>query len=171
MKKSLAFLGMLALSSSVANAETFTVTVDVDVALGDIPLTLSQTQAMIIPQIKIDEATVQGADCHAGSNGSGYDGYGATNRNSLCPNLTGQNATFDFSGVPNALVSVVQSTPDQLKNGILFTGTTNTFSHRLDGTTGVGTTHMNGKVELADKSALVDGEQLVFSYDMSVSYQ
>ncbi|UAA39858.1 hypothetical protein KIH87_05755 [Paraneptunicella aestuarii] len=172
MKKSVTLLGALTLMSSAAMADTFTVDVDVDVTLGETPLSLVQTAAMSFPQVKVDEATVVGADCHSSSsNGTGFDNRTATNANSLCPGLNGSESQVTFTGVPNAVISVTQGSTAQTTNGMRFTTNYNSaFTRTLSGTDGTTNVSMQGTITMVDKAAVSDG-LLTFTYDVSAAYQ
>lgn len=172
MKKSLAFLSMLAVSS-IATAETFTVDVDVEVTIGEILLNLAQTQAMAFPQVKVDEATKEGSFCDANdsTNTRGLGNAVANNSNSLCPNLAGSRSLVTFTGVPNSVVSIAQSATTQDAAGMRFTVTNgSTFNRTLSGVDGTANVALNGRVTLQDKD-LVDDGILEFNYEVSAAYQ
>lgn len=172
MKKTLVALSMLA-ATSVANAETFTVDVDVDVTLGEILLQLNQTQAMAFPQVKIDEATQEGSYCDATDsvNTRGFNNLTANNSNSLCPGLAGARSLVEFVGVPNAVISVARTAATQDAAGLRFTVTNGGTSNRTlsadGGTTSVG---LNGRVTLQDKDLVTDGV-VSFTYNITAAYQ
>lgn len=157
--------------SSIAAADTFTVDVDVDLTVGQTPLTLLQTAAMSFPQVKVDEATKVGADCHSANiNGTGFDNNPATNANSLCPGLVGSQSIVEFTGVPNAVITVTQAASAQTTNGMQFTVNGSTFTRTLSGTDGKTSSNLTGTVTMVDKDAVSSG-LLTFSYDVTAAYQ
>lgn len=164
-------LGLAPLICSTVLAETYTVDVDVDVAIGRTPLTVTQIQAMRFPQVRIDEATEIGAICYSSAGNSIFgNGAKATNVNSLCPDLTGSESQVEVSGVRNAFISLIQTAPAQTTNGIQFRVYESSTSVRLSGNEGKTITSLLGYITLQDKQAITSG-LITFSYDVTAAYQ
>ena len=157
-------------------AETYTVQVELNSTVGETPLVATQTQAMSYPVLEISEATQTGAACvvDTSANNIGYDGEPATSKNSLCPGERGVFARVEFSGAPNAVITLERRLPLQEINGIRFGwhGEDWKRSDTLTLTAENGTAHtlLYSSVELFDKSQATDSV-MDFTYDISAAYQ
>ena len=167
----------LAILSSVASAETYTVSIEMNSSIGEAPLVATQTQPMNYPVLEIADATREGAYCLANGtdNSIGFDRRSATAANSLCPGATPDYAIVQFSGVPNAFVTVERSLETQEQNGIRFTHHNgrpynDVITVVLNATEGLGEAVLWSGVFLIDKSQVTDAV-MEFSYDISAAYQ
>lgn len=175
--KSLIVAGVMAALSSVATAETYTVTVEMNSSIGETPLVATQTQGMSYPVLEVNEATQENATCWAtgSANNRGFNNQPATNANSLCPGATGSGSVVQLSGVPSAIVSVQRSIVAQEQNGVRFVGSSlsayndvrNYTLSNSDGTTNV---DLHSAIVMFDKSLVTDAV-MEFSYDISAAYQ
>ena len=163
-------LGQLLLNSS--QAETYYVDLDVDVTVGETPLNLVQVQNMRFPQVKIDNATQEGATCFTNNtnNVSPITGKQTTNADSLCPGLNGQGSIVELSGSPNAVVNITQSAPTQVENGIAFQVQGGTSTVQLSNTEGKTNVTLVGVATLKNKQDIASG-LITFSYDITAAYQ
>lgn len=153
-------------------AETYYVDLDVDVTVGETPLSLTQVQNMRFPQVKIDNATQEGATCFSTNtnNVSPTTGKQTTNADSLCPGLNGQESIVEISGSPNALVNINQSASTQLENGIAFQVQGGVTTVQLSNTEGKTRVTLPGVVTLQNKQDIAPG-LITFSYDITAAYQ
>ena len=128
-------------------------------------------------RLKVGDATREGAGCIANglANNVGFDGRNATNANSLCPEKAGEHAIVQFTGVPNAVITVERTIETQEQNGVRFTHHDgrpfqNVHTIVLDGTNGTGSTTLWSGIFLFDSSLVTDAV-MEFSYDISAAYQ
>lgn len=163
--------------SAAATAESYTVTVNLNSSIGETPLLTEQVQAMSYPELEVNEATLEGASCVASGrvNSHGFNGQVATNANSLCPGATGQASITEFTGVPNAFVSVDYNITAQESNGVRFSGSNGspangTVTRTLSNNEGKATLELHSSVRMYDKS-LVNDAVMEFSYDIAAAYQ
>lgn len=172
--KTLLLLGLTLSQVSLmsSQAETYYVDLDVDVTVGETPLSLAQVQNMRFPQVKIDNATQEGATCFSSNtnNVSPLTGKQTTNADSLCPGLNGQESIVEISGSPNAVVNINQSAPTQLENGIAFQVQGGASTVQLSNTEGKTNVTLRGLVTLKNKQDIAPG-LITFSYDITAAYQ
>ncbi|UAA39859.1 hypothetical protein KIH87_05760 [Paraneptunicella aestuarii] len=164
------FTTLALLFSSISQADTFDVEVEINNVLNTQPLTIVQTQAMSFPVITIDEASTEGTFCYA-SNRS-YENGGKTTATSLCPNIAVPESQLTISGTKNASVSISTTSSAEIKNGFRFDALNSTSGTTvvLSNTDGTYVDNVWGKVTLVDKSAVVSG-LITFSFDETVAYQ
>ncbi len=165
MKKSLLFTALIAAATAFnASAESFTVNVAVNKVLT--PLSITQTAAMVIPTIQVDESLNNGDVLCS----SYYDVHPGTN---YCTG-TGSNGQFNINGTPYAEVTVrVDNTGQNVSNGLqlnlyAFNNNTQAEIKTLD-STGLATHQVRGDVVLSDFSA-VSTSNVVFNYDLTATY-
>lgn len=175
--KSLIVAGVMAALSSVATAESYKVTVEMNSSIGETPLIAKQTQAMSYPVIEVNEATQEGAICRAtdSANTTGNDNRTATNANSLCPGATGSRSIVQFTGVPSAIITVERGIAVQEKNGVRFGSTSGTTyndvrNFTLSNGDGSADIDLSSAIVMFDK-ALVTDATMEFNYDISAAYQ
>ena len=175
--KAIMVASVLAALSSGASAETYTVSIEMNSSIGEAPLVATQTQPINYPVLEVVDATREGAYCLANEtdNSTGFDRRNATTANSLCPGATPDHAIVQFSGVPNAVITLERSLEIQEQNGIRFAHFDGrSFQHVsslfLDGTDGLASTGLWSGVFLIDKSQVTDSV-MEFSYDISAAYQ
>jgi len=163
--------------SAASMAETYTVSVEMNSSIGETPLVAEQTQAMSYPVLEVNEATQEGSMCVASGqvNSTGFNGQTATNANSLCPGATGNGSIVQFTGVPNAIVTVERSIVSQELNGVRFAHYDgnpwqNVSNLTLNGSDGIGITGLWSSVTLFDKSQATDSV-MEFNYQISAAYQ
>ena len=132
---------------------------------------------MNYPVLEVVDGTRVGAYCIANgqANSTGFDGRNATSANSLCPGATLDYAQVQFTGVPNAVITIEHSLAIQEQNGIRFAHSDgrsfeNVSSLLLDGENGIGGTGLHSAVILFDKSLVTDSV-MEFSYNISAAYQ
>ncbi|CAM3933576.1 hypothetical protein BIW53_07760 [Pseudoalteromonas byunsanensis] len=112
--KKISTLAMALALSATANAEQFTV--EVTLKKEEVPLTITQTQAMSFPELMITRATNVGAVCTSQPNQP--SGRSAEDR--LCTG-SGTYAHFRLSGVPYADVTWTLPAQSQDQDGLRFT--------------------------------------------------
>jgi len=184
MKKSFDFqnnslLIAIALSALSINAlaETYTVQVELNSTVDEIPLVATQTQAMTYPVLEVNQATKEGSKCIGDSvpNTKGFDDQPATNVNSLCPGSTALHAAVQFTGVPSAAISIARTLLVQEQHGVKFAHSDGkAFQHVynaiLSADEGIFKTGLWSSVTLFDKSQVTDAV-MEFTYDVSAAYQ
>ncbi|UAA39863.1 hypothetical protein KIH87_05780 [Paraneptunicella aestuarii] len=173
-------LTLLGLVTVQAQSETYNVDVEVASSVGQNLLTLAETRPTSYPIIAVNDATPNDARCGANNkpNDIAFDGNPVNNVNSLCPQLTGETSIIQFTGVPNATINITYSAPIQDKAGIRFslahtnltTLTSFTYSTAFPSTEGILYRNIFSKVELYDKSLVIDGV-LDFTYEVTAAYQ
>lgn len=160
-------------------AETYTVEVSLNSSIGEAPLSAVQTIPMAYPELNVTEATRVGATCYVGggssyTNARGFDGGGATAANSLCPNLTGSHTAVEFTGAPNAVITINYRLPLQVQSGVRFgwlgAEYNRTANHSLSGSDGKFEATLGSSIDLVDKSQVTDS-LLVFNYEITGAYQ
>ncbi|UAA39861.1 hypothetical protein KIH87_05770 [Paraneptunicella aestuarii] len=175
VRLALALTLTLAFITNKALAEQYSVDVTVSASLDEVPVVVTQTQAMTFPTISVLSDTLEGADCHSidishpNGNSKGFDGTAATTRNSLCPNRSGTPASFEITGTPNALIRISIVMPVQTQSGVRFSGTGYEYDTVVP-SSGMYKTNLSGTVALVDKS-LATTAALSFTYDFSAIYQ
>ncbi|UAA39865.1 hypothetical protein KIH87_05790 [Paraneptunicella aestuarii] len=132
---------------------------------------------MSYPVLDVNDATLVGSYCMANDqpNTLAFNGEAANEANSLCPNLTGDGAIIQLSGVKGATVTVNKVITKQEKGGVAFAHYTgNPWSdvrnYQLSATSGTVGVGLWSRVTLVDKSLVTDGI-LDFTYDISAAYQ
>ncbi len=169
------FVAGAVMSASLAQAENFSVEIEVNSATGTIPLIVQESAAFTFPIINIDESSTEGSSCFAdGSRKNIYvDGFSSrgthTTATSICAGETVAPAGIRITGAPNALLTMTRSVPSQTQSGFEFTGTDDVTNPRLD-TAGVHNTTVASTLILRDKAAVTSG-LLSFSYDVTAAYQ
>ena len=160
-----------------ALAETYTVQVELNSTIDEIPLVATETQAMTYPVLEVNQATKEGSKCVADSRAetTGFDGAPATNVNSLCPGATGLHAKVQFKGVPSALISYELTLDIQEQNGIRFAhwdgkALQNVYDRQLSADEGIFNAGLSTSVTLMDKSQVTDAV-MEFTYGISAAYQ
>jgi len=160
-----------------AIAETYTVQVELNSTIDEIPLVATQTQAMTYPVLEVNQATKEGSKCIADSapETKGFDNQPATNVNSLCPGGTALHAAVQFKGVPSAVISYERSLIVQEQHGVRFAHWDGKTLQRVDNAIlsadeGILNTGLSSSVTLMDKSQVTDAV-MEFTYDISAAYQ
>jgi len=160
-----------------AIAETYTVQVELNSTIDEIPLVATETQAMTYPVLEVNQATKEGSKCVADSRAEaeGFDGQPATNVNSLCPGATALHSKIQFKGVPSVAISIERTLLVQEQHGVKFAHSDGkAFQHVyntiLSADEGIFNLGLWSSVTLMDKSQVTDAV-MEFTYGISAAYQ
>lgn len=173
--KSLFACALFSAMCTNSSAAVYTLSVDVNSRIGEVPLQIDEIQAMNYPILDVNDATKAGSYCvSTGKNTVGVDGGTATEANSLCPQLTPQYSIIQFSGVPLSYLTVHYKILQQDQSGFRFHYSSGnpidgSYSYQLNGE-GILELPFNSRITLIDKAQVSDGS-LTFNYEMTGIYQ
>ena len=169
MKKLLTIVAAASvLSAPNVIAEDYKVTVKLN--RNTTSLTFRETKPMTFPELTMDEGTLEGAICTSGSNTLGKNSQLANNVNSLCANLNGQAASFEFKGTANTAIVYTAKAPVQTKRGLKFSG--NIYENHAQNLNAQGLLSVSiiATIELVDKDVVTPGDY-EFNYEVTAAYQ
>lgn len=173
--RSLTTCVLLCAMSMHSSAAVYTLTVDVNSRIGEIPSIAEEIQAMSYPVLDVNDATKLGSFCQGyGKNTTGVDNRTATDANSLCPQLTPQPSIVRFSGVPKSYLTVSRKIPQQDQGGFRFHNYTgapldvvDVYQVSAEGSVNVPT---YSRITMINKDAVTDSS-LTFNYEITGAYQ